>query len=1418
MKKTKLFVTALIIALVCPLSALKAQTTIYTTDFGAVALVNPSGWTFNGIGMNISTNNASTGYAGASGGACLGEGNSGSTFTNTSGQQQTSSPIGTSEAILQISTATFSNVALSFGVRKSSASYDANATYSLGWSTNGINYTQIVYTEPASGSWGLVSGSGLTLPLAAANQPSLYLKWTFVRTGTGSNYKIDDVTVTGNVPSITPATISFVSNDTMVVENVASANVFVKLTGVSTATSAISVSISALSNASASDYTLGVSTVTFAANAPINSTAAIAVNLNNDAIIEGAEYIVLRLSNPQNGTIGAISQFVFYIGDDDKAPPLPSNSLTLNLLSSFSISISGANSAEIVAHDPTTQRLYIANSIGAKLDIVDFVNPSSPTLLYSIPITTLGNINSVAVRNGIVAAAIENGTNPQDSGKVVFFDANGIVLKQVKVGMMPDMITFNHAGTKVITANEGEPNAAYTQDPDGSVSIIDISGGIAALSQTHVSHVTFTVYNGQEATLRSQGIRIYGLGASASKDFEPEYVSVSKDDSKAWITLQENNAIVEINLANNTINYLKCLGTKNHSVLGNGFDASNVTRGVNIANFNIKGMYLPDAIASYTVGGVNYLITANEGDSRAYSGFSEEQRIAAASVTLDPVKFPNAAEMKNNYFLGRLNITDKTGDVDNDGDLDTLYSYGSRSFSIWNANTGNLVYDSKDDLEMITSTNSFSLLFNASNSNNTKKDRSDDKGPEPEGVTIGVIGANTYAFIALERIGGVMVYDVTNPNAPVYVAYVNNRSLPLGGPDNGSEGIIFIPQSQSPNGQHIVIAANEISSTLSIWGIAGCSSPLSSSLSVTGATAVCADNPPMLSVPSATGVTYQWSVNGSVISGATSHTVSATASGNYSVSISTGTNCFTSSLTKSITINDTPTLVVSGATAVCIGSSVSQTITGASTYSWSSGQTTSVVTLAPTSNTTYTATGTGTNGCSSSINSTVAVLTLPSLTISSASINLCTGLSSTVSISGASTYSWSSGQTSSLVTLSPATTTNYIATGTGTNGCSSSASTTINVLSLPTITLSPATPTVCASFATTVSASGASTYAWSSGATSSIASLNPPINTVYSVTGTGANGCASTKTVLVSVIALPSFTISGNTTACLGTPLSQTATGASTYTWVTGTTGSVVSLFPISTTTYAVIGSLNGCSSTVNRVINVHLPPTVSISGPTFVCQGSSVMQTATGALTYSWSTGVTGAAITLTPSTNTTFTLTGVDQFGCVSAPYVRTLPVYALPVLTVASTAAEICLGQTATVSATGASTYSWDNGSLNAQLVVSPTITTSYSVTGTSSQGCVAKSQLTQSVSACTSIGEKGFTSGEVNIYPNPAKDYFVVNTSERVSIMIFNSLGANVWSDEHYVSETAVQTKEFAKGVYLVQISDGNKTVLKKLIVE
>jgi Bacterial Ig domain/PA14 domain/Secretion system C-terminal sorting domain/Calx-beta domain/HYR domain len=694
--------------------------------------------------------------------------------------------------------------------------------------------------------------------------------------------------------------LAFNRVDTTVVEGVGIARVWLRVTTAGNTAGTVDLAVSNYSTATGADYTVPV-TLNVPANPVLNQLISFDFTINDDAIAEADEYIICKLTNGSNVTFAGTAQSTLYIKDNDKVAPVANNQLSLNFVSSFNNGAAGTNSAEISAYDSASKRLFIANSVANKLDIVNLANPLTPVLITSVNIGTAfnGSVNSVAVKKGVVALALEGLTDKQANGKVVFVDINGTFISEAAAGAMPDMITFNNAGTKVYTANEGEPNAAYTIDPEGSITVVDISGGAAS---PIASTINFTAYIGQEAALRTQGIRIYGLNANAAQDFEPEYITISGDDTKAWVTLQENNALVELNLTNNTIVKLIPLGYKDHSATNNALDASDQTVGINLSNFPVKGMYLPDAIASYTSGGNVYLITANEGDARAYTGFNEESRISG--LTLDPTAFPNSADLKNNGVLGRLNATNKTGDIDNDGDIDEIYVYGARSFSIWNPATSSQVYDSKDDLERITATNPlYSQFFNMSNTvaNTAIKNRSDDKGPEPEGVTVAKIGGRDYAFVALERIGGVMVYDVTNPAAPAYVTYANSRTVAAG--DRGAEGIIYIPAAQSPNGKSLVLLSNEISSTVSIFEIAPCAAPGIAAIASTGGTTACAGNTiKLFNVNSNAAYTYQWFKNDTTIAGATDSVYVASQSGNYKLIVFNAAGCVDTSATIALTI------------------------------------------------------------------------------------------------------------------------------------------------------------------------------------------------------------------------------------------------------------------------------------------------------------------------------------------------------------------------------------------------------------------------------------------------------------------------------------------------------------------------------------
>lgn len=473
--------------------------------------------------------------------------------------------------------------------------------------------------------------------------------------------------------------------------------------------------------------------------------------------------------------------------------------------------------------------MYVVNAQAASVDVLDISTPTAPTKIGGINLLPFGGVaNSVAVHNGLVAVAVE-AVPKTDPGKVVFFDAALSALSAVTVGALPDMLTFTHDGRYVLVANEGEPSG-YGEghvDPEGSVSVIDLKRGAARLAQRDVRTAGFTRFNNFATQLRKAGVRIFGPGATVAQDVEPEYIAVSPQDNIAWVTLQENNAIGIIHIESATALAILPLGLKDHNAPGNAFDASDRDNAINIANWPVSGMYLPDTIASYTVGRQPYLVMANEGDAREWPGFREDVRLATR--TLDPVAFPDAA-LTSNANLGRLSVSSVDGDLDGDGDLDRIHSYGARSFTIRNA-VGQIVFDSGDEFETILAAlhTAGEVIFNASHDNNTFDARSASKGPEPEGLALGEAFGRTWAFIGLERVGGLMAYDITVPAAARFVTYANNRVFSPGAVidattfsnfgDLGPEGVLFIHADDSPNGQPLVATGNEISGTVTIYQI-----------------------------------------------------------------------------------------------------------------------------------------------------------------------------------------------------------------------------------------------------------------------------------------------------------------------------------------------------------------------------------------------------------------------------------------------------------------------------------------------------------------------------------------------------------------------------------------------------------------------
>lgn len=471
---------------------------------------------------------------------------------------------------------------------------------------------------------------------------------------------------------------------------------------------------------------------------------------------------------------------------------------------------------EITTYDRASARLFTVNGATGSIDIVDIREPWNPKKIGAIDIAPYGAAaNSVAVHDGLVAVAIE-AEDKQAPGRVVFFDIAGVEQGSVTVGSLPDSLTFTPDGTKIVVANEGEPRdycaPGLANDPMGSISIIDVSAGPAAATVANAGFGGF-------ATV-PDGVRIFGPGASIAQDLEPEYVTT--DGVTAWITLQENNALAVVDIASATVSAIVPLGAKDHSLPENAFDASDRDDAIRIQTWPVSGMFNPDTVVHTRDGNGNvFLLTANEGDARDYECFAEEERVR--DLELDPTAYPNAAFLQENENLGRLTVTTATGDTDGDGDIDRIHSFGARSFSVWDAN-GALVWDSGRDLEIATAAR-FPRDFNSGGIGTDDFDgRSDNKGPEPEGLAVGFFRGRQLAFIGLERIGGVAVYDVTDPRRPSFCSWASNVTedgAPIVGGilDQAPEGILFIPKGHSPIPRALLVVSHEGSGTVTIFSV-----------------------------------------------------------------------------------------------------------------------------------------------------------------------------------------------------------------------------------------------------------------------------------------------------------------------------------------------------------------------------------------------------------------------------------------------------------------------------------------------------------------------------------------------------------------------------------------------------------------------
>jgi DNA-binding beta-propeller fold protein YncE len=489
--------------------------------------------------------------------------------------------------------------------------------------------------------------------------------------------------------------------------------------------------------------------------------------------------------------------------------------LELTPAGTYASGIFDESAAEIVAYDPEGRLVYVVNAHKNVIDVLDVTDIRKPVKKTSFDFSRYGKgANSVAYHDGMIAVAVEADPK-QKPGRVVVVDRTGRTLAAFRVGALPDMVAFSPDGRYIVAACEGEPNEDYSVDPEGSVSVIDISGGLDnAANHT----VAFTAFNPFKEHLQAQGVRISHPGSTVAQDLEPEYIAISPDSKLAFVTLQENNSVAVVDLAQAKVTKILALGLKDWSGLV--MDASDKDKAVNLRHWPIYSAYMPDGLSAFARDGRNYFVTANEGDSREYGDYADEKRLAKAE--LDPKAFPNAAELQDKKALGRLKTIPDLSDTDHDGDYDRIVGFGGRSFSIWDEN-GGLVFDSGDTFERILARN-HADGFNTTNDENKFDNRSDDKGCEPESAEIGIIDGRTYAFVGLERMGGIMVFDITDPKAPSFATYRLDRDF-SGDPkqgtagDLGPEGIHFVPAAENHTGTNLLIVGNEVSGTTTIYTV-----------------------------------------------------------------------------------------------------------------------------------------------------------------------------------------------------------------------------------------------------------------------------------------------------------------------------------------------------------------------------------------------------------------------------------------------------------------------------------------------------------------------------------------------------------------------------------------------------------------------
>jgi hypothetical protein len=503
----------------------------------------------------------------------------------------------------------------------------------------------------------------------------------------------------------------------------------------------------------------------------------------------------------------------------------------------------GEGSHEIATFHAGSKRVFATNGVKNAIDIYDISDVASPKKVGSVALSSYGNdVTSVAAGKDVVVAVVNvsdkfsaTGVPTTTNGKIVVFDTNGKVLSSPDVlGVLPDSVTFAPNGTTALVAIEAQPVCAkddpataakedtdYSKasDPVGGVTVVDLSNPASPVLR-FAGFDQFSIFE-----MRAKGIAVSSVVNNVSKDFEPEFVTAI-DNNYAYVTIQEANAIGKLNIGSATFESISRAFESKVSRVAR--DTSDRDAGAGPRTYtNVVGASQPDAIAGFTIGAGQYFVTANEGDAREYTCLNDDLRGSALKV--DARRFPDWSILSGSAALGRAKVNPTIGDKDGDGDIDTIHLRGSNSMTMYR--NGIVIWDSAELLDQIqtkafgvTNINgSHSLSSDKSTMNYVGQDRSDDKGSEPEGVAVGMVGNRRIAILGLERMTALAIFDITQPRNPVFQEWLQmlpTKATPAKDVKHWSpEGIVFVPADKSPSGKALVITSYELSGSLSIHQI-----------------------------------------------------------------------------------------------------------------------------------------------------------------------------------------------------------------------------------------------------------------------------------------------------------------------------------------------------------------------------------------------------------------------------------------------------------------------------------------------------------------------------------------------------------------------------------------------------------------------